>query len=82
MRHKLKVLFPRTFHSNLQPRTPLPVRLCCPSNQIWKRRNAAALWPIPARAAFNPQLMVTYHSQGLRAVQDTCPQNCAEVGNG
>ena len=82
MRHKLQGLFPGTFHSNLQRRTPLPVRLCCPSNKIWYRRNAAALWPIPARTAFNPQLMVTYHSQGLRAVKDTSPQNCAEVGNG
>ena len=39
MRHKLKGLFPGTFHSNLQPRTPLPLRLRFPSNQICSDKN-------------------------------------------
>lgn len=65
------VLAHSTLLYNLQ--TGLPGRLCCPSNQSWEYRNAAPLWPFPATAALNAELMVMWYSQLLQGCKGHLP---------
>ena len=68
-------------HSTLlyKRQTGLPGRLCCPSNQSWECRNAAPLWPFPATAALNTDLMVMWYSQLLQGCKRHLPSKNTPV---